>query len=807
MWPICKKELRQFFSSLTGYISIAVFLLVNGLVLFVLRDNILEAGYATLDPFFSFAPWVLLFLVSAITMRSFSDEFRSGTFEILQTRPLSNGQIVAGKFLGAFIVALIALLPTLVYYFTINHLAATSGIDAGAAAGSYLGLALLTGVFTAIGICGSSFTTNSVVSFIITLIASVLFYYGFSAISELALFQNGADYYIEMLGINFHYQSISKGVIDTRDVIYFLSVILFFLFVTQIRLSREARTGGNKQAFVKWGSALVALVLINLVAARVHARADLTEDNRYSLTKTTRQLTDSLQNNVTIDVFLKGEFPSGFRKLSTSTQEFLSVLKESAPDRINYRFISPEEEAGNGKTWGDSLRVIGIEPINLTVQVKAGQENKNIFPYALLQAGGRTEVVNLFQSSKRNISVAELNNAEAMMEYQFAKSIDRVTNPQRATVAYATGNGEPTEANAYDLVQVVGSNYNFNTFDLNAHPFIPKEIDVLMVVKPETGFSEAQKLKIDQYVMNGGKLLMFLDNLYAEQDSMRFKSELIAYDRNLNLGDLLFNYGIRINPDLVMDLQCDFLPFAVGGTSSNPQYEFLHWNYYPLFETRGNHIINKNLGLVAGRYVSSIDTVEAEGIRKTYLLQSSANSRTISTPALISPNENRNTPEDALFRKSGIPVAVLLEGRFSSLYSARLGQAQRDSLQANGGFKQSSAAPNKMIVVADGDIVLNDVSARQGPMLMGMNLFTAGTQYEYQFANRDFLLNCLEYLSSPSTIISTRNKEIVLRLLDPKKAEAEKGRWGFINIVLPIFLIILAGVAFQRIRRHRAASL
>ena len=792
MWPICKKELRQFFSSLTGYVAIIVFLLVNGLVLFVLRNNILESGYATLDQFFSFAPWILLFLVSAITMRSFSDEFRSGTFEVLQTKPLSNWQIVTGKFFGAFIVALIALLPTLVYYFTINHLAATSGIDAGAAIGSYLGLALLTGVFTAIGICVSSFTTNSVVSFIVTLIASVLFYYGFSAISELALFQNGADYYIEMLGINFHYQSISKGVIDSRDVIYFLSVILFFLFITAARLSREARAGKNRQTSFRWAGLLVALLV--------------TEEKRYSLTQTTKELTANLQNNVVIDVFLKGEFPSGFRKLSTSTQEFLSVLKETNPGRINYRFISPEEEAAAGKTWGDSLRAMGVEPINLTVQVKAGEENKNIFPYAFIHAGGRTELVNLFQSSKRNISVAELNNAEAMMEYQFAKGLDKAINPQRASVAYAIGNGEPTTAETADLQQVVGNNYVLKTLDLNVHPFVPKEAGVLLIVKPSTGFSEAQKLKIDQYVMNGGKVLMFIDNLHAEQDSLSYKSELIAYDRNLNIGDLLFNYGVRINQDLVMDLQCDFLPFAVGGSPSNPQYEFLHWNYYPLFESRGNHIINKNLGLVAGRFVNSMDTVEAEGIKKTYLLQSSANSRIISTPALISPNENRNTPEDALFRKNGIPVAVLLEGKFSSLYRNRVGQAQRDSLQASGGFKESNAEPTKMIVVADGDIVLNDVSAKQGPLPMGMNLFTVGSQYEYQFANRDFLLNCLEYLTSKSSIITTRNKEIVLRLLDTKKVESEKGKWSLINIVLPVLLVILFGIIYQRIRRYRFAS-
>jgi ABC-2 type transport system permease protein len=238
MWAVCKKELRQFFTSLTGYIAIIVFLLVNGLILFVFRNNILDLGYASLNEFFSLAPWVLLFLISAITMRSFSDEFRAGTFEILQTRPISSWQIVAGKFFGNLAVAVIALLPTLVYYFTINRLASTTGIDSGAAAGSYLGLLLLTSVFTAIGICSSSFTSNPVVAFILTLIGCILFYYGFTAISQLAALQNGVDYYVDMIGINFHYQSISRGVIDTRDIVYFISLVIFFLLVTKQNLRR-----------------------------------------------------------------------------------------------------------------------------------------------------------------------------------------------------------------------------------------------------------------------------------------------------------------------------------------------------------------------------------------------------------------------------------------------------------------------------------------------------------------------------------------------------------------------------------------
>ena len=239
MWSVCKKEFRQYFSSLTGYIAIIVFLLVNGLVLFVFEDNIFDFGYATLDRFFTLAPWVMLLLIPAITMRSFADEFKAGTFEILQTRPLSQAQIVAGKYWGSLSVVLIALLPTLVYIVSIQQLSINEGIDTGAAIGAYIGLFFLAAVFTAIGICISSFSSNAVVAFIISVIACALLYYGFNAVSRLAAFSSGADYYIEMAGIDFHYTSISRGVIDTRNIVYFISVIIFFLFITLSNLRKR----------------------------------------------------------------------------------------------------------------------------------------------------------------------------------------------------------------------------------------------------------------------------------------------------------------------------------------------------------------------------------------------------------------------------------------------------------------------------------------------------------------------------------------------------------------------------------------
>jgi ABC-2 type transport system permease protein len=238
MWIICMKEWRQFFTSLTGYIAIIIFLLLMGLFLFVFPDSsILEYGYATLDNFFSLAPFIMLFLVPTITMRSISDEYKSGTFEILRTLPLSPAKIVWGKYFGCLLVVAVALIPTVIYGISIQQLSARGGIDVGGTIGSYLGLVMLGAVYTSVGICTSSFTNNTVVAFILAAFFCFLLYSGFNAVSRLPAFAAGADYYIAMLGIDFHYRSISRGVIDTRDVIYFLAMIVLFLTITQRNLT------------------------------------------------------------------------------------------------------------------------------------------------------------------------------------------------------------------------------------------------------------------------------------------------------------------------------------------------------------------------------------------------------------------------------------------------------------------------------------------------------------------------------------------------------------------------------------------
>lgn len=566
-----------------------------------------------------------------------------------------------------------------------------------------------------------------------------------------------------------------------------------------------------------WLLLLVILFVINFLASFFHARFDLTKEKRYTLSKATKDLLSNLDDEVQIDVFLKGEFPSGFRKLANSTGEFLRLMKDKNSSRIHYRFISPLDEIpGTPKNYGDSLISLGAVPINLTVQKKAGESSNIIFPVALMSYKGKKSLVNLYPGASGRISQEELNSAEALMEYQFANTIDKIITEKPTTIAYATGNGEPTDYRIIDLEKTLTKDYMFGPFDISKNQ-IPANADVLMIVKPTEQFTEDEKLKIDQFVMYGGKLLCFIDNLIAEQDSLSFKPETIAYDRNLNLADLFFKYGLRINTDLVMDLQCDLIPFVVGGASENPQIELLHWNYFPMLNPAAGNPLSKNMGYVSSRFANSIDSIQVKGISKKTLLVTSPNSRIIKTPALISLNENKNVPEDEKFRNNAIPVAMLLEGNFNSLYKNRITQSQMDSLAQYGILFKNESAENKMIVVADGDIVFNDflpseeAGQQPKPLPMGWNKYTYleyqnQTEYGKAFipvANREFLLNCIEYLVNNPAVSQTRNKDIVLRLLDSQKVKKQKATWQFINIALPVIVVLLFGFFYQQIRKRK----
>jgi len=779
-------------------------------------------------------------------MRSLAEEFRMGTFEILQTVPLSRTQLVIGKYLASLLVVVIALVPTLLYFISIQRLSGQAGIDVGATMGSYLGLIFLSAVFTSIGILCSSWTSNAVVAFIAAAFACFILYSGFNAVSQLPVFAAGADYYIEMFGIDFHYRSISRGVVDSRDIIYFLSIIFLFLRWTNWNLARKLRGPKNKSAagagqtgtenvepaagsgetgagmskgagsqkvrpdWLGAGGVIAILIVLNLLAGTFHYRLDLTHEKRYTLSAPTKELLRNLDDNIEVEFFLQGDLKAGIRKLSKSAQELLQEFSEYADGRIRVKVADPLANLDDTAkmTMLDSLRRMGIQPKTQVAQAKKGEEQSQrvVLPGAILHYKNKVVPVDLLKGVQANGEGQPeeqlYTNAETLLEFKFGTAIDRITRKHEPAVGYVMGNGEPLDFSVYNLIQGLRSNYRFGVVSLDSLPVIPQEYNALVIVKPTKKFTEREKLTLDQYVMHGGQIIWAVDRLYAEMDSLRQDRETIAFDRGLDLDDLFFKYGVRIQPDLLLDMQCASLNMVVGMNGDKPQLELIPWPYFPLLNGSLTHPISKNLDPVYAKFANSIDTVKAEGIQKTVLLQSSANSKTVSTPALISFESVKVANDPRAFTQHNIPVAMLLEGKFQSLYANRVSTAVSDSL-ANV-YKQpylaSAEKRGRVIVISDADIVMNDVSQR-GPFPMGYN-----KDISYQFANQDFVENCFEYLVNPSGVLETRSKDFTLRLLDPAKVEKDRSFWQFINIGLPILLVILGGYIYQFLRRRRYAS-
>jgi len=542
-------------------------------------------------------------------------------------------------------------------------------------------------------------------------------------------------------------------------------------------------------------------VFVIYMASLMHYRVDLTKEKRFSLSESTKRVLGNLEEPVQIDVYLTGELSAGFKKLSVASEELLSEFKEYGKGRIQYRFVRPGEGLNDSLRYQayDSLVQMGIKPFNSQVTAKEGEETTErlIFPAAMVVYGDRKIPVDLMGGKSGMDEESTLNYSEALLEFRFADAIDKATRKQFPIVAYAAGNGEPLPPNTIikDLFVTMSSNYRFGVLDLNSNRLDADTVNALLIVKPSRAFSEAEKLKIDQYVMHGGKVIWFVDKLYAEMDSLlRKQSDFVAYDKNLNIDDILFKYGVRINGDLLQDLKCAKQPLVVGQMGDQPQIQRLPFPYYPLLSSPSTHPIAKNMDDVLSIFPGSIDTVKAPGINKTVLLASDTNSRTLSTPAMVSLNSVRDESDLRTFNKSYVPVAVLLEGKFTSLFANRLTNELKDSLSlfSNKPFLSAGDREGKQIVVSDGDIVTNVVTESEGDLPMGVQ------QYEnYPFANKEFLLNAVEYMVDPNGVLESRSKDFTLRLLDKQKILTEKTKWQLINILLPVLLIVAFGMFYQ----------
>ena len=577
--------------------------------------------------------------------------------------------------------------------------------------------------------------------------------------------------------------------------------------------------------FQKYSNIIVGCLLVAVIYASnawLHYSIDLTAEKRYSLSDATKKLLDKkLDSTITIEVFLTGDLPADYKKLNIATAEILETFASNAAGPIRVSFTEPgtnivDEDAK--VKYFDSLSAMGVvfERTAITESIEKSS-SQLIVPSALVRYGDRPPVAVDLRSSQKvftSYNVIEAvepkedkeatrNAAEALLEYKFAAAIDKATKNSYPTIAYLVGNGQPTDLTVSDLGETLRNDYNLGVFDLKLGYPSAAKIDLLLIVKPTMPFTEEDQLKIDQYVLNGGKVIWFVDKLHAELDSlMRTQAGYTAYDRGLNIDPLLFKYGVRINGDLVQDLNCAKLPIVVGkNPDGSPTMQRIPWPYYPFLTTPSDNPITKNMDRVLPIFPSSIDTVKALGIKKTILLATDTSSRSIASPALVSLNSVQSEADLYTFTKSHIPVAVLLEGKLSSLFANSVGNTVIDSVRRVTGlpFLKTGIKDAKQIVVSDADIVTNAVTKTTGPLPMGELPFEA-----FQFANKTFLLNAIDYLVNDNGLFESRNKVVVLRLLDKQKVVDQEKIWQLITIGGPMFLLLLIDilVSFWRKKKY-----
>lgn len=536
---------------------------------------------------------------------------------------------------------------------------------------------------------------------------------------------------------------------------------------------------------------LTLLVVLNLATSFYYIRIDLTEEKRFTIQPQTKALLKNLEDVVFIEVFLEGEdLNPEFRRFQKSIRETLEEFRIHSGNRVEYTFTNPLQ-AGNQQARNEfiaELNAKGIRPRNV-IETREGQRvEKFVFPGALVSYDGFETGVNLLKGSRAQ----NINQSLEGIEYELANAIHKLSNTHRKRVGLVTGHGELDSLSIASFNNALLDQYDVFNVDLTRRAKITG-YDLLIVAKPRLEFSNQDKYKLDQFLMHGGKILFLLDRLDADMNRAS-EEDYFAFPYDLNLDDQLFKYGVRINQDLIQDRVSGRYPIVVGGDRNQPQIMQLEWPFFPLVNQYANHPITRNLDASLLKFVSSIDTVKATGVKKTPLLFSSAYSRKIVAPVKVGVNDLRRQIQEEQFSSGPIAVAYLLEGTFTSLFKNRFAP---DAVDATGFLDQSR--PTKIIVVADGDLARNDVNPRdRNPQPLGLDPFT-----QYTFSNQDLLMNMVAFLLDENGLIKARNKEVKVRPLDKGRIQTERIRWQMINLVSPLIALVMFGLARTYWRKRK----
>jgi ABC-2 type transport system permease protein len=555
------------------------------------------------------------------------------------------------------------------------------------------------------------------------------------------------------------------------------------------------------RSWIQFITSVAVIIVIASAASLLRVRFDLTQDKRYTLSVPTKKILSGLKNDIYIQVYLDGDIPVPLKRLKRSVKETLDEFRIASGRKIDYEFINPSEGSNEKQrnTMYQSLVNKGLTPINVQAgDEEGGSTQKIIFPGMLINYNGAEVSVNFLQNNPAISSEENILHSEEGLEYKIIQTVATLSSDTVYKVAFLEGQGEIPEIETADITLSLSRFFTIDRGTINGKAGILDHYAAVIIAGPEKEFAEADKLVLDQYIMNGGRVVWFIDEVAVNADSLIYGSTVGLF-RPLNIEDQLFRYGARVNPAVVQDLDCQIIRLKVGGPGVQQQYVPAPWVYYPLLNPSSAHPVTRNINKVLGEFVNYIDTVGLDpAIHKSILLTTSKYSRTLSPPLVISLKEAGKAPDERTFNKPNLPVAVLLEGIFPSAFKNRMISAITGDNKTR---IKTESRKTKMIVVADADIIRNDVrrvGLEESPMPLGQDKYTG-----QMFGNTDFIVNCLNYLVDDYGIMGLRSRELKLRLLNTSIVKYQKLRWQLINIVGPVIIVVMAGLLFGYLRKRK----
>ncbi len=547
---------------------------------------------------------------------------------------------------------------------------------------------------------------------------------------------------------------------------------------------------------------LIVVIALNIISSQMFFRIDLTSDDRYTLKDKTVEILEELDEVVYFKIYLEGDLPVGLQRMQRRIKETLDEFRVHAGENIQYTFINPSQAENPEKrqNFYQELRNKGLRATNVKRRSSEGEmSQKIVFPGAVVNHGEDYTAVNLLKNNPSVSHERNLNHSIQSLEYEFIDAIHILTLENKPPIAFIKGHDELNKYQVGDVTNSLAEYYRVDRIKLEDQRGNLDKYNALIIAKPEKRFSKLDKYVLDQYIMRGGNVFWLIDRAHISLDSLSRSSKTYAKIYNLNLNDQLFKYGVRINPNMVKDIQCAVIPVNTSYQQNNPKFSPSPWVYFPLLSSRNDHPVSRNLNLIRSEFVSSIDTLPAyPGIKKTLLLASSKRTKLAQLPSIVSLREVSQKQKPETFRKGRQVTGVLLEGEFQSVFKNRF----TDKLETKTGKKYKEiSSKTKMIMVSDGDIIKNDVSYKaDGKYIspLGYDKYTRQT-----YGNKGFVMNSVHYLANKESLIEIRSKNVKLRLLDKTQVKKERIKWQVINGLLPVLLIIAFGIIKNIIRKRK----